>query len=55
MIDAPLGRVPVSNRRLGRTVDLLDALAVTDPSDIRMLHPGILGNLAEEILAVDQL
>ena len=55
MIDAPLGRVPVSNRRVGRTVDLFDAFAVADPSDIRMLHSGILGHLTEEILAVDQL
>ena len=55
MIDAPLGWVPVSNRRVGRAVDLLDALAVADPSDVRMLHPGILGNLTEEVLAVDQV
>ena len=54
-IDAPFGGIPVLDR-LGRgTIDLLDAGTTAGPFNVGMLDSGILRDLAEEVLTVDEL
>ena len=54
-IDAPLGGIPVLDRLRCGAIDLLDAGTIADAFEIRVLDAGILRDLAEEVLAVDEL
>ena len=55
LLDVPFRGEPCGQRFGVDTVGLFDPVPAADPSHFRMCNPGVLVDLAEQVLAVDEL